>query len=623
MNHARPFRGLRAFVLALPLLAGAAQPAFLVLDSQTGAAIPAAQLARISPDTLRILAPGYRPAQPTLVVPEATGTTTLPTRVWLDPIQPHRHLDPVSIRNRSAPDRMLLHGFILDAGTGQPLPDAQVQVQPGNTHARADSEGYFELQIVPGITPGNARPISLVVTAAGHQSRLLEDVEAWPGGDWLFRFHLPPGSGLIPTRDADRRRHPEAPFNSIDPAAGVPFPPADPPPAGEQAPSRSGLALPSADPDLPIRLPRTIRVRTATGIDYVSLETYTKRVLPAEWIPSWGNLNQGRGMHSLRAGAVAVRTYAVGYVHAPYAADADICATTSCQVYNPERQSSLTDQAVDETAGNVLVDASGWVGFKLTEYSAENNGLGTTCGDGFVGNAGTCRADPVCGGLGLTRNGHGRGLCQTGSARWATGWYRVLSNPGSPHPYGTRTWQAILTHYYPTLSLRTATPLALHDGVELWNPGNSTVAVRACPNGSISAGTGCTVLTRVSNGERGYITDGPVQVVADGNGYTWWKVRWPALDAEGWTAENFLQRGRIPTPACPCELRLATPVLLSDDTCNLALTGSVGLPFTLEQSTNLRSWTLVATGRIPPSTRVTFAVDPDPSSHARYFRARW
>lgn len=232
------------------------------------------------------------------------------------------------------------------------------------------------------------------------------------------------------------------------------------------------------------------------------------------------------------------------------------------------------------------------------------------------------RPDPVCGGLSLARNGHGRGLCQTGSARWATGWSRVLSNPGSPHAFGTKTWQGILAHYYPNLTLKAGTPLTVNDGVEIWTPGGGTGASRACDAGTIGQGVGCVALARLASGEKDQIIDGPQQIIADGNGYTWWKVRWPARGIEGWTAENFLQRAGIPDPDCPCELGLAIPEPHPDGGWNLEVKGTLGVPYALEQSGNLRLWTTIGSGRMPASGSLLIRVEPGDPLTSRYFRVR-
>lgn len=481
---------------------------------------------------------GYSPVQSTLMVPDDGSAGEL--RLWLDPTDPPRNLTRASIQGRAGTERMLFHGYVVDDRTGRPMVGAHVTILGADRTAVVDADGYFEFLIPVAAKAGDAERHTLLVDAPGHVQRRIDGIEAWRGGDWLLRFRLHPGEGVEATQEPNRRQGLEA-----TPVAGDPgFRMRVPEPEARHA-------LPSADPTVAVRVPRMIRVQTSTGIDYVSLETYVKRVLPSEWIASWGTLNQNRGMNCLRAGAVAIRTYGVGFVHQPAHGTYDICSTASCQVYRSSVQSLLTDVATDDTAGNVLVDGTGWVGFKLTEYSAENNGLGAECGDGYMGNAGTCREDKVCGGLQLKRNGHGRGMCQNGSARWATGWYRVNENVGGNHNLGIKNWQAILQHYYPNLTLKAGSPLAVGDGVEIWDPLNERIATRACAGGTITQGTGCTLLTRYPNGTRGHIIDGPRQVTADGNGYTWWKIRWTSSGVEGWTAENYLQRATAPAPI-PC-----------------------------------------------------------------------
>lgn len=92
----------------------------------------------------------------------------------------------------------------------------------------------------------------------------------------------------------------------------------------------------------------------------------------------------------------------------------------------------------------------------------------------------------------------------------------------------------------------------------------------------IGQGIGCVALARLASGEKGQIIDGPQQITADGNGYTWWKVRWPARGIEAWTAENFLQRAGIPDPECPCELGLAIPEPHPDGGWNPAIRSRPG-----------------------------------------------
>ncbi len=154
-------------------------------------------------------------------------------------------------------------------------------------------------------------------------------------------------------------------------------------------------------------------------VDVIPLERYVKGVLPHEWIRSWHG-------ESLRAGAIAIRTYAAAWVArgGKYTC-ADLDDTTASQVYKDERF-AVTDAAVDATAGTFVLKSGAPV---FAEYSAEN-GHPTAWGI----------ADPVC--AGRARHGHGRGTCQWGSQRWA-------SQQGKRHDW-------ILQHYYPGATVQRA-----------------------------------------------------------------------------------------------------------------------------------------------------------------------
>ena len=176
-----------------------------------------------------------------------------------------------------------------------------------------------------------------------------------------------------------------------------------------------------------IRVGRSCSCASCSTVVTVSMETYAKRVLPNEWITSWN-------AESLKAGAVAIRSYGAYYHYHPQASSYDICDNTCCQVYS-STQNANTDAAVDATANIFLIDSAGNIA--RAEYSAENNDSGSRdgCGNCFTSNKpsdGVCLSDSVC--CGFTQNGHGRGMCQWGSQRWA-------SSRGMSY-----TW--ILDHYY-------------------------------------------------------------------------------------------------------------------------------------------------------------------------------
>ncbi|HEY5949461.1 MAG TPA: SpoIID/LytB domain-containing protein [Kofleriaceae bacterium] len=147
-------------------------------------------------------------------------------------------------------------------------------------------------------------------------------------------------------------------------------------------------------------------------VDVIPFEKYVKGVLPHEWIRSWHT-------ESLRAGAIAIRTYAANWVRngGKYTC-ADLDDTTASQVYKDELF-TVTNNAVDATASTYVMKN----GLPINaEYSAENSNP-----------TATGVSDPLC--AGKTRFGHGRGTCQWGSQRWA-------SQSGK-----SATW--IIEHYYP------------------------------------------------------------------------------------------------------------------------------------------------------------------------------
>ncbi len=129
----------------------------------------------------------------------------------------------------------------------------------------------------------------------------------------------------------------------------------------------------------------------------VELEEYIRHVIPHEWYASWHE-------ESLMAGATAARSYAAWWVMAGGKYDcADVCDTSYTQNYG-ETTDSRTDAAILATQSTFIMDEGAVV---FAEYSAEN-GDPTEYGV----------SEPHC--TGEARYGHGRGLCQWGSQRWAS-----------------------------------------------------------------------------------------------------------------------------------------------------------------------------------------------------------
>jgi hypothetical protein len=511
---------------------------------------------------LRVESPGYFPFSAALVVEDGVQG---PASIVLDPLAPPPQFEPARLATRHRAGAMLLAGFVSDAELGAPLTGVEVLAGASGLRTTTDGTGYFELS-VPAPAGGTLEGGSLFFTLAGYRALEQSHLELWPGGDWLLQVRLKRGAGTeVSDCRALRRRVGETATPTAD--AGAPLP------ARKQ---------PKSEPPPPVRVPRTIRVLKSdgSGVDYVSLETYTKRVLPSEWVASWASFTGGS--NSLKAGAVAIRTFGAGYVSTPQMAHYDVCATTSCQVYNPTANNTSANQAVDQTAGYLMLPPGATrIGYKHTEYSAENNALGLTCGDGFTGNSGGCITDAVCGGE--ARYGHGRGLCQWGSAKWATG----LKFPGNSFPLNGSTtngqprqdWMWILSHYFPALELVQGTPLVPGDFVQVF--GTSSLPVRECPGGTITNGNACALLATKASGATGTLLAGPVQVTSDGFGYTWYRVQWnDATSTLGWSPENWLERATPPAVTPPVLLPLTNRVVTEGQL--LTFTASALAPTTME-----------------------------------------
>jgi hypothetical protein len=486
---------------------------------------------------------GYRPFVGEV---RGRGAESLRVDVRLDPLVPPPELQPSRIVALHRNDATVLLGFVVDDDTGEPLTGVSVSSAPSGARTRTDPRGFFEFPVpVQTEAEAQAQPASLSFEQSDYQTEVRLHLELWPNGDWTYRIRMKRGSGTQVTDESLFRRRPP-PGNPTAPT-GPTWPAEGSDPDAETEAETTAFAPPtnldsrsgSADVTT-LRVPRNIRVQNSSGIvEYVSLEYYCRHVLPAEWIASWASYTGGS--NSLNAGAVAIRTYAVGAINNPRTTTYDICGTTSCQVYGATT-TTAADAAVSATADWVLIDSNSAITSGLAEYSAENNQLGATCGDGFSAPASGCRYDPVC--AGESTSGHGRGLCQWGSARWATARRMAgrRSGDATPTGYPRRDWIWILRHYYPALTLIRAAPLTAGDPVRALR----NVNVRGCAGGTISEGVHCPALATKPAGATGTLLDGPLRVLADGGGWTWYKVRWG--DVTGWSVENYLERVVLPPP---------------------------------------------------------------------------
>jgi hypothetical protein len=507
--------------------------------------------------TIRVTAPGYQP-----MTGEFTVQPDNPYQLvfQLDPIAPPQEIEPATIATLHQVNETVFVGFVVAEESGQPVADAVVKTEPSGRETRTDARGYFRIYVpVQTLEEATNSPAKISFARPGFRTEERRYLELWSEGDWIYRIRLDRGDGIKTVDERTLRRRSEYPVATKEEVA--PLVPAEkttlasetntaaiPTPNQVDILSQEstviGMAQTMSTP-VPVRIPTNIRVLREDGetIDYISLQTYCQRSLPSEWYASWGEIGPGgSGTNSLLAGAVAIRTYAIGYINNPRNVAYDICGTPTCQAYNHSASYSGTTVAVNFTANYIMIEpGTTRIGFKITEYSAENNSLGFSCGDGFTQPTGGCIADPVC--TGQARYGHGRGLCQWGTARWATG--RRMQNRQTSdsvtNGYPIQNWVWLLEHYYPNLQLVEGAPLALNDYVQV--QGTVSLAVRECPDGSISSGTNCPLITTKTSGANGLIIGGPVRITGDGIGYTWWRVQWfDTNNTIGWVPENWLER---------------------------------------------------------------------------------
>lgn len=318
----------------------------------------------------------------------------------------------------------MLHGHVFDLNTGAPMKGVRVLLEKNGIKARTDSRGYFLLYApASAIDPTEELPKTdnLIADLPGYKSYRITNILLGQGGTH-FIVDMEPGVGVTGREKIHKMmRSPEELKNS----QGRPTSTEENFNTQERSISKGVVEPMSVTVPTSIRVGFNCSCATCSSVQIFSLDTYVRLGLDDEWIASW-NIN------SLRAGAVAYRSYGVYHVYHPRNINYDICSTTCCQVLDPLDSHSSTDNATLDTTGVIVVDSTGTAPF-FAEYAAENND--NFCADGFTGNPSfnwPCMSDIVD--AGTTFNGHGRGMCQWGSQRWAVN--------------QAKDWQWIVNHYY-------------------------------------------------------------------------------------------------------------------------------------------------------------------------------
>ncbi|MFL5744459.1 MAG: SpoIID/LytB domain-containing protein [Niastella sp.] len=370
-----------------------------------------------------IVANGYKP----LATYFSSGEiTTIEARINLEPAndnagQPLQQL-------RANVNQPVISGYVRDEAQNSAL--AGVQVSSGTATAVTDSKGFFSLEVTAAAQPltQGTEPATAAITFTknGYAPYTLQNVYLIPDV-YTMKVALSPSNGArVQTGHVEKQVH--GLFNRTA--------------ADEEQRYAAPATLPQARENavLAATVPSSIRVgvncncTTCSSVDVMSLEEYVQTGIDDEWIASWGAA-------ALQAGSVAYRTYGAWYVLHPVKSSFDIAASTCNQAWESDKYTAAIN-AAKSTAGIVLVKSGA---IFRAEYSAENNKAG--CGDGYSGTGTTsgwpCISDARC--AGHDKNGHGRGMCQWGSSRWASD--------------KTYTW--ILNHYY--------------------NPGNVTIQLPPTP----------------------------------------------------------------------------------------------------------------------------------------------
>jgi hypothetical protein len=505
---------------------------------------------------------GYKPFS---ITAEAFDTTQVYS-IYLTPLRPPDHLGVEYIRSLHRSNAMLFAGYAVEDESGRPLGGVAVTATLGPVSGVTDATGFFVL-VVPLSSPGLGsvtQRSQLLFQKSGFQGQRLLNVESWPDGEWILRVRLVQGSGeIIRDEAASRFREHDEPtepdtFLHQQVKSMPDFQAASK--LSEDLPliSLKGGAVRPSSEAFSVRVPQTIRVQTDSGISVLpfdfqctNCESYLTDVLPSEWPPWFGDLNNRTGMNALLAGAVAVRTYGAYFVNHPASSTYDICGTTYCQQFASHNNSANTDLAVQQTLGLVLTTATGAIAF--SEFSKENNNHG--CGNGYTGvntADNPCIYDPVCKDVPDPGHTHGRGMCQDGSGRWASGFYNLYSQPHTSNNQPIQTWDWILNHYYPHFSITPGRPLMAGDQIKVFGTGGSGLGVHRCADGGIASGVLCPRVGDEADGSTGTIVGGPTVVKSDGYGYTWWQVQWNAGNLTGWSAENWLTLGGGSCPPDSC-----------------------------------------------------------------------
>lgn len=326
---------------------------------------------------------------------------------------------PVLYKKYVAP---IVEGYVIEQETGKPLAGVSVQLTQEGLTVTTDSQGFFSMKPARYSTINSPEDKAVrsdfKFSKNGFISHTVENLLMVPDKIKL-KIYLEKGQG-----ENTEKYH----QNVLDGTAEDVQMYEDAAPKEDESnyksneyEYRSTCSIPSS-----IRVGRNCNCTVCSNVTVMSLQYYSESGLDDEWISSWG-------IESLKAGSIPYRTYGGYYVNNPVKPNFDIASSTCNQVWGATVYTN-SQSAAQTTSGKILI-LNGTNPVR-SEYSAENNYGGTSynCSNGYAGGSGaySCHSDNVC--VGKSPAGHGRGMCQWGSQRWAT------SN--------SKTYTWIINHYY-------------------------------------------------------------------------------------------------------------------------------------------------------------------------------
>jgi hypothetical protein len=377
---------------------------------------------------LVINASGYKPMQTFFIL---TPNEPLKAKIVLDKLPASKALEPQKASKTLLPvSTSIIEGYVSDAISGKPISGVSVNLPVLKKSIKTDNNGYFSIESalfskLDGTKEDAVLRGSITFTKKNYNTHTINDF-----------LYIKENTTLKVTLEKGTKNSNESNFhgildNNLKEAAIE----------KTQESIRNELLNNAVRSTLTSpTLPTSIRVGVVANkncnnqiseIKVLSLEAYVQSGLDDEWISSWN-------IESLKAGAVAYRTYGAWYALHPSSSNYDIKSGPCHQAWGESTYPS-TVGAAQATQGIVLLNEKNEI--PRAEYSAENNCTPTECNgiypckdgrNGYSGGNGwPWIPDDVC--INEQRCGHGKGMCQKGSNRWAA--------KGQSY-----TW--ILDHYY-------------------------------------------------------------------------------------------------------------------------------------------------------------------------------